>query len=78
VQDPVYFKHIGLYGYTKDFLFTYKNLPFSGLEKTERLEQLRILEEGFRIKVVETKYDSIGVDTPQDLEKAKQYLEMKR
>ncbi|MDD5247175.1 MAG: 3-deoxy-manno-octulosonate cytidylyltransferase, partial [Candidatus Omnitrophica bacterium] len=49
-----------------------------GLEKTERLEQLRILEEGFRIKVVETKYDSIGVDTPQDLEKAKQYLEMKR
>jgi len=78
VQDPVYFKHIGLYGYTEDFLFTYKNLPFSGLEKTERLEQLRILEEGFRIKVVETKYDSIGVDTPQDLEKAKQYLEMKR
>jgi len=71
---PVYFKHIGLYGYTKDFLFIYKNLPVSFLEKAERLEQLRVLEEGFRIKVIETKYDTIGVDTPEDLEKVKEYL----
>jgi len=75
VAQPAYFKHIGLYGYTKDFLFTYKNLPVSGLEKTERLEQLRVLEEGFRIKVIETKFDTVGVDTPEDLEKVKLFLE---
>lgn len=74
VAFPVYFKHIGLYGYTKDFLFVYKNLPASYLEKVERLEQLRVLESGFRIKVIETKYDTIGVDTPEDLEKVKKYL----
>jgi 3-deoxy-manno-octulosonate cytidylyltransferase (CMP-KDO synthetase) len=75
IQSPVYYKHIGLYGYTKDFLFTYKNLPVSTLEKIERLEQLRVLEEGFRIKVIETKFDTVGVDTPADLEKVKLYLE---
>lgn len=74
VKAPLYYKHIGLYGYTKDFLFIYKNLPVSGLEKTECLEQLRVLEEGYRIKVIETKYDTIGVDTPEDLEKVKKYL----
>ena len=74
VAKPVYFKHIGLYGYTKDFLFTYKNLPVSNLEKTERLEQLRVLEEGFRIKVIETKFDTVGVDTPDDLIKVEEYL----
>ncbi|MCX5701869.1 MAG: 3-deoxy-manno-octulosonate cytidylyltransferase [Candidatus Omnitrophica bacterium] len=77
VKVPAYYKHIGLYGYTKDFLFTYKNLPVSDLEKIERLEQLRALQEGFRIKVIETKYETIGVDTPQDLEKVKKYLEKK-
>jgi len=71
IKLPVYFKHIGLYGYTKDFLFIYKNLPVSYLEKVERLEQLRVMEEGFAIKVIETKYDTIGVDTPEDLEKVK-------
>lgn len=75
VELPTYYKHIGLYGYTKDFLFTYKNLPVSNLEKTECLEQLRVLEEGFRIKVIETKYDTVGVDTPEDLEKVKEYLQ---
>lgn len=74
VESPAYYKHIGLYGYTKDFLFIYKNLPVSSLEKIERLEQLRVLEEGFRIKVVETKFDTVGVDTPEDLEKVKLYL----
>jgi 3-deoxy-manno-octulosonate cytidylyltransferase (CMP-KDO synthetase) len=74
IKLPIYFKHIGLYGYTKDFLFTYKNLPVSYLERVECLEQLRVLEEGFRIKVIETKYDTIGVDTPEDLEKVKLYL----
>ncbi|OGX16434.1 MAG: 3-deoxy-manno-octulosonate cytidylyltransferase [Omnitrophica WOR_2 bacterium RBG_13_41_10] len=74
IDCPVYYKHIGLYGYTKDFLFTYKNIPLSNLERTEALEQLRVLEEGFRIKVIETKYDTIGVDTPEDLEKVKEIL----
>jgi len=75
VKAPVYYKHIGLYGYTKDFLFTYKNLPASILENTEKLEQLRIMEEGFRIKLIETKYDTIGVDTSEDLEKVKLFME---
>jgi 3-deoxy-manno-octulosonate cytidylyltransferase (CMP-KDO synthetase) len=75
IKLPIYFKHIGLYSYTKDFLFTYKNLPVSYLERVERLEQLRVLEEGFRIKVIETKYDTIGVDTPADLGKVKAKLE---
>jgi 3-deoxy-manno-octulosonate cytidylyltransferase (CMP-KDO synthetase) len=74
VKEPVYFKHIGLYGYTKDFLFTYKNIPVSNLESIEKLEQLRVLEEGFKIKVVETKFDTIGVDTPMDLERVKERL----
>ncbi len=77
VGMPVYYKHIGLYGYTKDFLFVCKNLPVSTLEKTEKLEQLRVLEEGYRIKVIETDYNSIGVDTPEDLEKVKEYLQKK-
>ncbi|MDP3732670.1 MAG: 3-deoxy-manno-octulosonate cytidylyltransferase [Candidatus Omnitrophota bacterium] len=75
IRLPVYFKHIGLYGYTKDFLFIYKNLPVSYLERVERLEQLRVLEAGFRIKVIETKHDTVGVDTPEDLEKVKEYLQ---
>ena len=74
IAHPVYYKHIGLYGYTKDFLFTYKNLPISNLERIEKLEQLRILEEGFRIRVLETKYDTIGVDTPEDLERVRAYF----
>ncbi|MFA6218055.1 MAG: 3-deoxy-manno-octulosonate cytidylyltransferase [Candidatus Omnitrophota bacterium] len=74
IKTPVYYKHIGLYGYTKDFLFTCKNLPVSQLELTEKLEQLRVLEEGYRIKVIETKFDTIGVDTPEDLERVKDYL----
>jgi 3-deoxy-manno-octulosonate cytidylyltransferase (CMP-KDO synthetase) len=75
IKEAAYYKHIGLYGYTKDFLFTYKNLPASVLEKTEKLEQLRVLAEGFKIKVIETKFDSISVDTPEDLERLKALLE---
>lgn len=70
-----YFKHIGLYSYTKDFLFTYTNLPKSMLEEEEKLEQLRVLEHGYKIKTIETTYDTIGVDTPEDLEKVKELLQ---
>lgn len=73
-QEATFYKHIGLYAYTKDFLFTYKNLPMSRLEQLEKLEQLRILENGYRIKVVETQFDTYGVDVPEDLERVRKYM----
>jgi 3-deoxy-manno-octulosonate cytidylyltransferase (CMP-KDO synthetase) len=65
-EEPVYFKHIGLYVYRRDFLLAYPDLPAGPLEQAEKLEQLRALENGFRIRVVETEYESLGVDTPAD------------
>ncbi len=64
------YKHIGLYAYTKDFLLTFRSLPQTKLEKNEKLEQLRVIENGYKIKVLETKFDTIGIDTPEDLKKA--------
>lgn len=64
-----YFKHVGLYVYRRDFLLGYSALRVGPLEEAERLEQLRALENGFRIRVVETDYESLGVDTPEDLER---------
>lgn len=72
---PVCFKHIGLYVYRRDFLLNYSDLPVGPLEQAERLEQLRALENGFRIRVVETEYESLGVDTPQDWEKVSALFE---
>ncbi len=66
-NDVKYFKHIGIYGYTKEFLQTYVNLPRTPLEEAENLEQLRVLEHGYKIRVVETRFDSIGVDRPEDV-----------
>ena len=73
-SQPLYYKHLGIYAYTKDFLYTFKNLPESSLEGAEKLEQLRVLEAGYKIKVVETQFDSCGVDTEEDLEKAERLL----
>ncbi len=73
--DAFFYKHLGIYAYNKDFLFTFKNLPSSPLEKGERLEQLRALEGGYRIKVVETKFETVGVDTPEDLALAQALME---
>ncbi|MDD5496079.1 MAG: 3-deoxy-manno-octulosonate cytidylyltransferase, partial [Candidatus Omnitrophica bacterium] len=73
-KRPVYYKHIGLYAFTKDFLFTFRSLPNSSLENAEKLEQLRVLEYGYKIKVVETKFDTVGVDTPEDLRKVEELL----
>ena len=70
-----YFKHIGLYLYRRDFLLRYSDLPVGPLETVERLEQLRALENGYRIRVVETEYDSLGVDTPEDLERVSSLFE---
>lgn len=66
---PAYFKHIGLYVYQRDFLLEYPALRAGPLEQAERLEQLRALENGYRIRVVETEYESLGVDTPEDLDR---------
>jgi 3-deoxy-manno-octulosonate cytidylyltransferase (CMP-KDO synthetase) len=72
---PQYFKHVGLYVYRRDFLMGYSTLPVGPLEEAERLEQLRALENGFSIRVVETEYESLGVDTPEDLEKVSRLFE---
>jgi 3-deoxy-manno-octulosonate cytidylyltransferase (CMP-KDO synthetase) len=63
------YKHLGLYAYRRDFLLHLAALPQTALERAESLEQLRALEHGHRIRVVETEHDSIGVDTPDDLER---------
>lgn len=62
-----YWKHIGLYVYRRGLLLSYSSLPVGPLEETEKLEQLRALENGIPIRVAETEYDTIGVDTPEDL-----------
>jgi 3-deoxy-manno-octulosonate cytidylyltransferase (CMP-KDO synthetase) len=71
---PRAFKHVGLYGYRRDFLLEFAALPRTPLEISESLEQLRALEHGFRIRTPETVHDSLGVDTPEDLERARRQL----
>ncbi len=65
----LHYKHVGLYVYRREFLLGYSALPVGPLEKAERLEQLRALENGYKIRVVETEYESLGVDTPAELER---------
>lgn len=72
-QLPVY-KHIGIYAYRRDFLLKYAALQPTPLELTESLEQLRALEHGYKIKVLKTDFKSIGVDTPEELEKVNAYF----
>jgi 3-deoxy-manno-octulosonate cytidylyltransferase (CMP-KDO synthetase) len=71
---PRYFKHLGLYAYRKAALDRFVTLPESSLEKSERLEQLRFLENGIPINVGETPHDSVGVDTEEDLERVVEIL----
>lgn len=66
-MDVIYYKHIGIYAYKKWFLMKYSNMPKTSLEHAESLEQLRVIEHGFKIKVIETAYETIGVDTPDEL-----------
>lgn len=61
-DNVTYYKHIGVYGYKKDFLKTVANLPISAIEKAEQLEQLRVIENGYKIRVEETAFESVGVD----------------
>jgi len=69
-----YYKHHGIYAYRKGFLDSFSRLEQTELERLEALEQLRALEHGCRIKVVETQYDSVEVDTPAELERVRQIL----
>jgi len=69
-----YYKHHGIYAYRKSFLDSFSRLEQTELERLEALEQLRALEHGYRIKVVETQYDSVEVDTPAELERVRQIL----
>jgi len=74
-EAAVCYRHIGLYVYRCDFLLSYPSLPVGPLERAEKLEQLRALENGYRIHVAETDYECVGVDTPEDLERVSKLLE---
>jgi 3-deoxy-manno-octulosonate cytidylyltransferase (CMP-KDO synthetase) len=73
-SHPEYFKHLGIYAYRKPWLDRFVTLPESSLERAERLEQLRFLENGIPIYVAETAYDSIGVDTEEDFQRVMKLL----
>lgn len=70
-QVAQYFQHIGVYAFRKDALIKFTKLPMGMLEKAEKLENLRFLSNGMKVKMVLTQEKSIGIDTPQDLEKAR-------
>jgi 3-deoxy-manno-octulosonate cytidylyltransferase (CMP-KDO synthetase) len=74
-QLAEYWQHIGLYGYRRDFLLQYSQMPQSTLELTESLEQLRALANGYRIRVAEVNFEAIGVDTPEDLERVRKIFD---
>jgi len=69
--DVKYYKHIGVYAFRKEALIKFSSLEMTPMEISEKLEQLRYLENGMKIKLVETDFVGIGIDTPEDLEKAK-------
>ncbi len=69
-----YYRHIGLYVYRPEFLLHYQKLPSTPLQLEEDLEQLKILEHGYRIKVAMTNHESIGIDIPEDIQKLEKWL----
>jgi 3-deoxy-manno-octulosonate cytidylyltransferase (CMP-KDO synthetase) len=69
-----FYKHIGIYGYTKNFLLSYAKMEQTYLERLEKLEQLRVLENGYSIKMVETEYIPVGVDVEEDLQKVRKII----
>lgn len=73
-KGAVYYKHIGPYVFRRDFIFLYTSWEPTPLERVESLEQLRILEHGYRIKLVEVDYDSVEVDVPEDIPLAEESL----
>ncbi len=75
LENHDYYKHIGLYGYKSEVLHEIVKLPSSALERAESLEQLRWLENGFSISVAQTSFESLGVDTPEDLKRINEILD---
>lgn len=73
-ESTEYYKHIGIYAFRKQALLDFSQLPMQNLEAAEKIECLRFLEHGKRIRMVETNVQNIGIDTPEDLEKARQKL----
>ena len=71
-----YYKHLGFYAYRKGFLLKFSRLPAGKLETAEKLEQLRALEHGYKIKVVETLHDSVEVDAPEDIQKVERMIKL--
>jgi len=69
-----FYRHVGLYAYRKDFLMEYTRMAPGKLEQLEELEQLRVLENGYKIKVAETQYDTIAVDAPEDINKVLKHI----
>ena len=74
-QTPYYYKHIGIYGYNYGFLREFVHLPPGVWEQAEKLEQLRALEHGYAIRVVETQHETLEVDVPEDIARVERYLE---
>lgn len=72
--EPSYFGHLGMYAYRRDFLMNFGSLPYSPLENTEKLEQLRVLQAGVAIRVLEVEAAGPGVDTPEDLEEVRRII----
>lgn len=73
-----FLKHLGLYAYRKEVLKAITRLPMSSLEKAESLEQLRWLQNGYKIKVGTTDFETVGIDTPEDLAKAEEFLKTRK
>lgn len=73
-SEKIYYKHLGFYAYRREFLMAFASLPMGELEEAEKLEQLRALEYGYKIKIVESPYDSFEVDTPSDIQVAEEIL----
>lgn len=73
-SDHIYYRHVGIYAYRRDFLLRYADLPATPLQLAEDLEQLKVLEHGFRIKAAIVDSSSMGVDTPDDIQKVEQWL----
>lgn len=71
---PSYFGHLGMYAYRREFLMSFGSLPYSPLENTEKLEQLRVLQAGIAIRVLEVEAAGPGVDTPEDLEEVRRII----
>ena len=75
LKNNIYYKHVGIYSYRKQFLLQFASWEPTHLEKSEKLEQLRVLEKGYPIKVAETDFEPFCVDTPEDLERARRLAE---